>query len=367
MSSESIEFDPQLADISEGRNVLIPAILFSVLIILTTSLRIISRFWVVKRLSADDLFIVIALGFNLAGNILEVQCVNAGLGRHLQFLSSEERSTVRKLTLFSILNTILALWSVKVSISLFLYSIVGNVNRPARWTICGLITITSLASFAQLVVWILQANPISKAWSPETPGTIASSYNLLVAHIVSQVVGATTDLFYALFPIYYLAPLQMSMKRKVKILSMTGSGLIVFAVSVAHLAFVRDFLNKDYSWALHRVFVFILIERNTAEIIANLPGLYPLFRHVYGISRHALTRYPGSEPNIISSSPVDRTREHAVIKIGYADSLKKKLGEETFDAYGSSARLDGLDAPWDGDDFSPREESPNPSACETSI
>ncbi|KAI1450484.1 integral membrane protein, partial [Annulohypoxylon stygium] len=347
MSSHSIQWDPNLKDVSEGRVILIPATLFTVLIILSTSFRIFAKLRLKKTLTVDDFLIIIALAFNLTGNVLEIQCVETGCGRHLQFLDTEERSRTRMLILDIILVANIALWAVKLSISFFLLGLVATVHRRARWIIYGLIIVTTLASLTQLIVWCLQARPLEKAWHPDIPGTVASPYVLITAHVVSQAIGAIADLFYAFSPIYFVGNLQMSPGKKALLISLTGSGLAVFAISIAHLAFVDDFLDPDYTWTLqHRVFIFGLIERNLAEVIANLPGLTPFFRSVYKKTSQIFASCTGG-----STSCPDEEKRHglSVVTIGSGGKPSKKGVTGRFQSLGKNAQFSELNSTLDND------------------
>ncbi|KAI0812857.1 integral membrane protein [Xylaria sp. FL0064] len=281
MGFDSIPFNPALRDENLGYQTLTLAIFYSVLIILSTGTRLCYRLWHFKTLSFDDFFIFSGLAFNLTANILEVVSCHAGYGRHLQFLTVEQRRTTRMLTLYIIFLSNIALWSIKMSISLFLLKLITGVHRRVRWIVYTLMFFTSAATSLEFIVWLLQAKPLPKAWNPDIPGTVSNPEILLIAHVISQVIGSIVDLFYALSPIYFFTPLQINVKKKTLLLSLTGFGLIVFAFAISHLTVVNAFYNPDFTWALRIVFILALNERNLAEVIANLPALAPLFKVIH--------------------------------------------------------------------------------------
>lgn len=90
------------------------------------------------------------------------------------------------LTLYIVLLSNIALWSIKMSISLFLLKLITNVHRRVRWVIYILMFFASVASSLLLIVWLLQAKPLAKAWNPDIPGTVANPETLLVAHVIQQ-------------------------------------------------------------------------------------------------------------------------------------------------------------------------------------
>ncbi|KAI1127287.1 hypothetical protein F5Y10DRAFT_292889 [Nemania abortiva] len=342
MGPRSVVFDPHLADENTGQQTLILAILFIVLISLSTGTRVCSRLWLSRKLGLDDFLILTGLAFNLTGNALEVLSVHSGYGRHLQFLTSEQRSRTRMYTLILIPVASVALWSIKMSISYFLLQLITGVHQWARWILYALMAITTATSLLTIIVWFLQTQPLEKAWHPEIPGKVSSPRLLVAAYIASTVLGSVTDLFYALSPIYFFGHLQMALRRKVLLISLTGCGLIVFALAVANLAFVPDFLNPDYSWALHRLFILSLLERNLAEIIANLPATAPLFRIIYKRTQDFSKKYHQGSGDDRGTS----FKRYPISSIRTIGSPFKGLKPSTvgwFRSYGMDAQLTDLD------------------------
>ncbi|OTA94409.1 hypothetical protein M434DRAFT_394812 [Hypoxylon sp. CO27-5] len=154
----------------------------------------------------------------------------------------------------------------------------------------------------------------------------------------------------------------MSLGKKIVLISLTGSGLVVFAVSIAHLAFVDDFVDPDYSWSLRRVFVFALVERNMAEVIANLPALTPLLRSVYNKTTRGSTK--------ISDTPTNGDKGHAlscIVTIGAAGkSSKKGTAVGKFQSYGRNMQFSDLNTTWDNDQLRLWNDSQNRSVSRVS-
>ncbi|RYC61564.1 hypothetical protein CHU98_g4646 [Xylaria longipes] len=307
MSFESIPFDPDLPDENLGNQTLILAVLYSVLIILSTGARLCYRLWHLKALGADDLFIFTGLAFNLTANMLEVASCRAGYGRHLQFLTIEQRTTTRMLTLYIIFLSNIALWSIKMSISLFLLKLITGVHRRVRWVIYTLMLVTSAAASLEFIVWLLQEKPLGRAWRPEIPGTVSNPEILLIAHVISQVIGSICS-------------------------------LSVFAFAISHVTVVHAFYNPDFTWALRIVFILALNERNLAEVIANLPALAPLLKTVYHeIQTSLVSKKSGSLGSGAQSFPLS-----SLITFG---SPRKNQPSDTagqFCAYGKNAQITDL-------------------------
>jgi hypothetical protein len=193
-SKSSIKFDPSLVDEDEGHVIVITSAVMTGLIILSTSCRISMKLYHRMRLQAEDYFIVLGLvsafapgwtrdltlkALNLSGNSVEFEAVTDGFGRHLQFLSNEQESRVRMWNQLGILFANLAIWAVKLSICLLILSLIRGAHYRSRWTIYGLMCITSIAHGCQTLVWAIQARPLAKLWNPKIPGKIASRRTLV--------------------------------------------------------------------------------------------------------------------------------------------------------------------------------------------
>ncbi|KHO01975.1 uncharacterized protein MAM_00976 [Metarhizium album ARSEF 1941] len=280
MSNGFIKFDPSLVDENRGQDIFIMCVVFSVLISLSTTSRIAVKFATKAGLRAADYLIIIAFAFNLTANMLEIQAVQAGFGRHLQFLTRSQVLTVKRLSQYNILMANISLWAVKISICCFILALIQGVHRRTTWVVYALIAVTTTASTCQGIFWALQANPLRKLWEPDIPGEVKSIKTLVTSIIAFTIINSITDLFYAISPIYFIGGLHISLGKRLVIIGLTGSGLLVFASSITRVAFDGDFYKPDFTWALYRVYLCTIIERNLAEVIADLPATFALVRNV---------------------------------------------------------------------------------------
>lgn len=179
-----ITFDPDLPDEDKGMSLYVLCILFSVLIILSTVGRVAMKLLTGLGLSAPDYFMIITLAFNLAGNMLELQMLDAGFGRHLQYIERPEVLYLKQISQYLILMANIALWAVKISISLFVLHLIKGTHVIMTRILYALIVITTASSLGQAIFWGLQARPFHKLWNPDVPGTVQSIDTLVRSIIV---------------------------------------------------------------------------------------------------------------------------------------------------------------------------------------
>ncbi|KAI1208160.1 uncharacterized protein F4807DRAFT_431817 [Annulohypoxylon truncatum] len=350
MASEGADFDPSLVDENRGRMMLITDTVFTVLIVLSTGTRIANRLRNKRaQFGIENYLILLALVLNLTTNALEYVSVQEGFGRHLQFLTDEQKENVKRISEYTILFAVIDIWAVKISICFFILSLIRDSYRRSKWVIYGLMALTTIASFVQGMIWGLQARPLERLWKPGIPGTTASPKTLVVMIITCTALFSFTDIFYALSPIYFFGRLQMELRKKLIILGLTGSGLSVFAASIVRVAFVKEFLDPDFTWALPRVYVCTIIERNLAQLVADLPANYPLFRHIHG-KVTGFMKYGSSRSKMHTGTGDNHTidpcndSQRAIVTIGSAETRPRQaIKLNDLSVYGKSGQLTHLE------------------------
>lgn len=120
--------------------------------------------------------------------MLEIQSVQSGFGRHLQFLTREQALTIRRFSQYNILFANISLWAVKISVCFFILALIQGVHRRTTWIVYALIAITTTASTCQGIFWGLQASPLRKLWEPDIPGEVKS-----VKTLVTSIIAFTSE------------------------------------------------------------------------------------------------------------------------------------------------------------------------------
>jgi hypothetical protein len=89
--------------------------------------------------------------------------------------------------------------------------------------------------------------------------------------------NALTDLVYALSPAYFLRGVQISLRKKLRIFGVMGSGIILTAIAFLCIVYARAFSNvEDPTWAVVNSFIAYNIQSSLAVVIANIPALHQL-------------------------------------------------------------------------------------------
>lgn len=108
-----------------------------------------------------------------------------GLGRHVRYLTRDERSTVLRLGYIAAVLTIAAsVWS-KVSFALFLLRI--SSSGCTEWTrrgILGIIVSLNLMFVTAISLILVSCRPVKKTWMPDIEGTCLNDNVKVVGTVV---------------------------------------------------------------------------------------------------------------------------------------------------------------------------------------
>lgn len=176
---------PPGGDQSKAHSLRVTTVTTFVLVLISVSLRLITRRWVVRQLGWDDFTIVlaavsiiykgsqkqrligpqIATALSVASNL---EGLKYGNGRHAYYLTPTDLVKVVKLDIFDEFMVILITCLTKVSICLFVLRILTKKNL-IRF-IYALIISLFVVNGATLIVLLAQCRPLEALWNPEIKG-----------------------------------------------------------------------------------------------------------------------------------------------------------------------------------------------------
>ncbi|KAL3423127.1 hypothetical protein PVAG01_04874 [Phlyctema vagabunda] len=255
----------------------VPILMLS-LAIVTTGLRSWVRKTMIKSFGLDDWLmlstlacftVLVSLGFHL--NTL-------GLGHHIITFTAEQ---LKQFLFFWMLGQIVYIITtivLKTCISVFLLRIaVSRMSRNIIYGTTGLYLL--LGAFFGINI-IVQCTPVSFQWDKSIAGgSCRSTSTFATAAYVNGAISATTDLFYALFPIYLIWNLQMDRSVKISVSLILGLGVFSSSVALIRLKYVGSLARtEDYTHDVSGIAIWTTIEPGVGIIAANLACLRPLLR-----------------------------------------------------------------------------------------
>ncbi len=204
----------------------------TILASMVVALRMTTRIWIVRTVGWDDYTILCATFGIIIGCALVVVQIHYGYGRHKLYLTQRQYIEFEKYSYGEWIQTFQTLIFTKISICFFLLRIPVEKRfiRPIQATIFILI----VSNIILTLLWILQCNPVARAWNTQTPGTYFTNAQLQRIIISQALISIISDFVLALFPIVLLWKVQIALRTKAGICILMGLGLL-YVPYILHL------------------------------------------------------------------------------------------------------------------------------------
>lgn len=254
--------------------------------------RIVCRTLIVRRVSWDDYFMIIAW-FLAVGLTTTIDVgTRFGLGKFDVDIPDEDRLPLRKTEyVFSVLYNP-ALMALKTSILVFYLRLSKNtqqVLRVASWVVLGIVNI---AGIVLTLLNIFQCRPVQAAFSLDSGHT--QCIPLLTEFICSAPVNIVTDLAILALPIPVLTGMRLPKRQKYILVFTFSLGVFVTIVDVVRIYYLQQAIttmpstatssdpsaifgdSPDFAWNASLSLMWSAVEVNVGMICACIPTLKPL-------------------------------------------------------------------------------------------
>jgi fucose permease len=253
--------------------------------------RLFCRSLIVKRVSWDDYFIILAW-FLAAGLSTTIDIgTSKGLGRHDADIAGQDRLALRKTEyVFSVLYNP-ALMALKTSVLIFYLRLSKNtqqVLRIASWVVLGIV---NTAGVVLTFLNIFQCNPVIAAFSLYRYQ--AQCIPLLTEFICSAPVNIVTDLAILALPIPVLTGMRLPKRQKYILVLTFSLGIFVTIVDVVRIYYLQQAISfvptapsndpgalfgdsPQFAWNASLSLMWSAVEVNVGMICACIPTLKPL-------------------------------------------------------------------------------------------
>jgi hypothetical protein len=268
--------------------------------------------------------------------------VKNGLGRDIWTLSADQITNVLKYYFLGEIFYVVALGISKISI-LFLYLRVfpSKSFRMLTYSVMGLSVAYTIAFFFATT---FQCWPISLAWTQWDGLHEGHCNDIHLQGWIAAAINIALDAIVMILPMKHLAMLNMSLKKKIMVMSMFGVGIFVIVVSVIRLYSLIHFANtENITWNYVDAGMWSLIEIDVSIVCGCMPAFRLLIAKMWPKIRSTLDASKGTSSKL--SKFVDNT----------------DAGISTMD---KTTRVSIRPKGRDDDDFIPLKEMDNDSAQE---
>ncbi|KUI74234.1 L-fucose-proton symporter [Cytospora mali] len=253
--------------------------------------RLICRCAIVKRVSWDDYFIILAW-FLITGLSITIDIsTSKGLGKHDADIDAQHLLPLRKTEyVFSVLYNP-ALMALKTSILIFYLRLSKNTQQVLRITSWVVLAIVNVAGAVLTLMNIFQCRPVMAAFSPHVYN--AQCIPLLTEFICSAPVNIVTDLAILALPIPVLTGMRLPGRQKYILVFTFSLGIFVTIVDVIRIYYLQQAITSvpttpsndpqalfgdspEFAWNASLSLMWSAVELNVGLICACIPTLKPL-------------------------------------------------------------------------------------------
>ncbi|KAF6834850.1 integral membrane protein [Colletotrichum musicola] len=268
--------EPADAHDSRAGALLVAGIVSSVIVAITSGLRVYVRGFLVRRWGADDTFLVFAAIAVLLHNSFLCVATKFGLGNHWWVTPISLLLKGRRIALFVLVIYQIAYVTIKIAF-LLQYR---RVFPGRRVELCCNIGITFLVVFG-LSLLVAQGMTYEYVYKK---GIDVSPVDVIGWWIANAAIHLITSILIFILPLPLLGRLRLNTTQKAALFASFGLGLLTCAASVVRLVKTPDSLKTiDIPYEAAVALVWAMIELSCAVVCCCIPTLRPLT----GPSRYA--------------------------------------------------------------------------------
>lgn len=252
------------------------------LTIITSALRLYSRYFVFKASRLDDALIIVGL-------ILAIgySCVEYAIQRHINSFTTKFNTMTSfsdlitynvRLYFFAGMLYVLSLGVIKLAIMAFFYRVL--LRRMQRYLLHAFAALIVLWTSCGFIISFCYIIPFKAFWSPfDHAGREAVPVG--VVQLVNSCFHALFDVIMLILPIVVLRNMMTSLRIKIGVTMIYLLGLVSLSatlVRLAHSVGQARVAARQISVQNSSVSLWTLVEVHTSIICANIPGCFALFR-----------------------------------------------------------------------------------------
>ncbi|KAL4812542.1 hypothetical protein BDW67DRAFT_169910 [Aspergillus spinulosporus] len=250
------------------------------IIFMTTffGLRVYTRISLQRNWEPEDWCCLSAWLLGLAYSAIALAMGHYGGGIHWDDVPRDHRTQFQKLTYVTMVMYGPTAFLTKMTL-LWIMTRVFSPFRKSVIFIYVFLVLMLLYYIPAVIIKIRICMPISKFWNDEQPGSCLDKNAIIMADAVVSVVS---DLIVLIMPLPLTMRLQMSKKKKLRVIGILGAGGLACASSVVRLVLIQlTGKSKDATIAFMRVNMFGNAEISIGVVCACLPALSALISQKY--------------------------------------------------------------------------------------
>ncbi|KAK3325943.1 hypothetical protein B0H66DRAFT_143991 [Apodospora peruviana] len=324
--------DEDWVDQHRQNELIATAVVMTTLAAIVVTLRLISRFILIRNPGPDDYFIAVAMLFTI-GYLIDIFILrNNHVGFPMTMLTPQNMINFIKATLAIQVMYYIIICCIKVSI-LFTY-LRFAVSKTFRMLCIGTIVLHCIFFFICFVTTLAQCKPLHKMW--DMTGTVPGTcINTTAFFYFTSAFNIVTDIWILLLPIKTLREINRPNREKIALFLIFGVGTFAAVASIVRLHTIYTYtLATDPFREGILVNLWSMIEVTIAISCASVSALKPIFsRRQRRITRAAVSKSgTTSSSRYGTQSQVTQQQQHSW------SPWHIRLGSKDYGLWGSSSK-----------------------------
>ncbi|KAJ5040863.1 uncharacterized protein L3040_005422 [Drepanopeziza brunnea f. sp. 'multigermtubi'] len=244
---------------------------------LTIALRIYSRGFVTKGFGWDDWCMVVTFFLNCGHQVILYYFIRHGGGKHAQEVIKYHPEWLQKLTTTLFVEEIYYVLMHFIIKMTFLLFYLRFATKGFRTLVHYSIALNCIFAVVQWLLYCLQCIPLDAYFHHNDHPTVKCLENSVLAFVPASL-NIFMDIVILVLPIKPLWMVQLSLRKRLQLLSIISLGGIVVVISVLRLTVLLEFQKfTDFTHSLGKIIIVSCIELEVAIMAANVPSLKIFF------------------------------------------------------------------------------------------
>ncbi|PMD40203.1 hypothetical protein L207DRAFT_511746 [Hyaloscypha variabilis F] len=334
-----------ITDNDHGGYVAVTLYTLLVLMVLLVTTRVFTRWYVVKTIKLDDVFLMLAAVLGIVQSVCVQFAIDYGLGRTRATVADSDFDLYQKYEYAAQILLIAAMACAKLSLVLLIQSLLAEKYSLLAGR--GLLAIIIVWAIGSILAQSFQCS-IPHPWD-----STGNCNNQLAIHDAIASVNIITDASLILLPCVVFVKIQVSKSRRYGIMALFATRILVCVATGVQARYFKSFTSSaDKTWASTDSSVWDQAMMNLSIICAAIPSLGRLIIELQPtVNTFAITQHHGLSRNdryILSSIAGRVPRDYAVNnKLGGHTSILG--GRDRVGINDDSESTEGLreeDGPW---------------------
>ncbi|KAG5913866.1 hypothetical protein E4U53_004759 [Claviceps sorghi] len=245
---------------------------FGVIATLFVVQRFAYKIWANLDLGPDDWFTLATLVSGLPSTVMNVRgLIPNGIGRDIFTMTPRQISDFSKF--FFIMEVLYFFQVAALKLALLFFYVRIFPAAPVRRLLWGTIALTAVYGVAFIVAGCLQCRPVQYFWTKWDGEHAGSCLNVNGLAWSNAVISIVLDCWMLAIPMWQLAGLNLSLKRKVGVGLMFCVGTFITVVSILRLRSLVKFgiVTRNPTWDFFGVALWSTVEINVGIICTCMP------------------------------------------------------------------------------------------------